>query len=369
MKRNRLSSAIALAACSFALPAVGADRNVWLQVMPAGKFKPSDGRELKVPYWYIDAAVATKVISRFKAKQNPPVIDYEHQTLNKEANGQPAPAAAFMRDMEWREGEGLFAKAELTARAAQFIADDEYKFFSPVFLYHPKTGEVLDVKMGAITNNPAIDGMEALSLCAAATFGFSLDDDEDHEVNPLLKALLAALGLPETTTEEQAQAALTARMQNYTELRKLLGVDAAANDEAVLAACTGIKAKAATGGAPDLSKFVPVSVLDGVKSEMAVLTSRLQARDDADTTALIDAALADGRLLKPMEDWARKLGKSDVAALTAYIGVAKPIAAISGSQTRGQDPHPDEKTGLNEAELAVCTSMGLTPEQFKAAKE
>ncbi|NTU00408.1 hypothetical protein HT124_30360, partial [Pseudomonas aeruginosa] len=48
---------------------------------------------------------------------------------------------------------------------------------------------------------------------------------------------------------------------------------------------------------------------------------------------------------------------------------AQPIAALSGSQTRGQPPVPDEKTGLTADELAVCTAMGITIEAFKAAKE
>ncbi len=366
MKRNRLPLAIALAACSFTLPAISADNTVWLQLTPAGEFRPSDGRQMVVPSWRIDQAIATKVIERFRQKKTPPVVDYEHQTLLKEQNGQPAPAAGFIRDMQWRDGQGLFAQVELTARAAQYIADGEYRYFSPVFLFSPSTGDVLDVRMGALTNDPAVDGMQEISLRAAATFGLSLDD-EDHDVNPLLKALLAALGLPETTTEDKALAALTARMQNYTELRKLLGVEASATDEAVLAACTGIKAKAAAGN-PDPAKFVGIEVIDQLKGQVAVLTANIAARDQADTDALINAALEDGRLLKPMEQWARELGKKDRAALTAYLDAAAPIAALAGSQTRGKNPEPDAKTGLTAEEMAVCTAMGITPDQFKAAK-
>ena len=59
--------------------------------------------------------------------------------------------------------------------------------------------------MGALTNNPAIDGMQALSERAAATFQLTIDpSNEEPLVNPLLKAVLAALGLAENTTEEQA---------------------------------------------------------------------------------------------------------------------------------------------------------------------
>lgn len=48
---------------------------------------------MSVPVWHIDQAVAARVMERFNARRNPPVVDYEHQTLHKETNGQPAPAA------------------------------------------------------------------------------------------------------------------------------------------------------------------------------------------------------------------------------------------------------------------------------------
>ncbi len=368
MKRKPLFAAIALAACSFDLQAPVEGNIITLQVTPAGRFKPRDGREMKVPSWNIDAALATAVIQRFAQKKTPPVVDYEHQTLWKEENGQPAPAAGFFRSLEWREGQGLFAQVELTARAKQYIADGEYRYFSPVFLFDGVTGDVLDLQMGAFTNNPAVDGMQALTERAAATFQLTFDHpNEETLVNPLLKAVLAALGLAETTTEEQAIAALTAHTTDLGSLRKQLGLDEAAACSAMLAACTGLKAKAAA--AVDPAKHVPVTIVDELKGEIAALTARLGERDQADLDSEIKAALEDGRLHKSMEPWARELGKSNRASLTAYLSTAKPIAALSGSQTRGEAPVPDEKTGLTADELAVCTAMGITVEAFKAAKE
>ncbi|MFI8609511.1 phage protease [Pseudomonas sp. NPDC077649] len=364
MNRKRLPLAVALAACSYSLGAVADDNTIWLQVTPAGHFKPADGREIKVPSWHINQAVASKVIERFHSTKTKRVVDYEHQTLRKEENGQPAPAAGWYQALEWREGQGLFAQVQLTARAAQYIADGEYQYFSPVFLYHPTTGDVLDVQMGALTNAPAIDGMQELSLRAAASFGCFDDSPEENPVNPLLLALIGALGLAENTTEEQAVAALSAHTTN---LRTLLGLDDKAGGEAMLAACTGLKAKAAASVDP--AQSVPLSVVDGLKAELAALTARLGERDEKDLDGQIAAALEDGRLHKTMEGWARELGKSNRAALTAYLDKAAPIAALGGSQTRGQPPVEDEKTGLTQDELAVCSAMGLTAEQFKAAKE
>lgn len=364
MKRHL--SHFAIAPCSFQMPEAANGNLVRIQVTPAGLFRPADGRQIDVPGWYIDASIAQRVIERFNARVQPLVLDYEHQTLNKEKNGQPAPAAGWFQSLEWEEGVGLFAIAELTDPALEHRKKKEYRFFSPVFEYNGTTGEVVELHMGAITNNPAIHGLQEMTLLAAATFGFH--QPEDDSVNELLKALLAALGLPETTTEQAAITALTARLAEdpLTSVRKALALDEKADQGAVIAACTALQTKVAS---VDPAKFVPVDQVAAMQTQLAALTARLQERDDKEVTQLIDAALEDGRLAKALEPWARELGKSNVAALTSYLDSVTPIAALTSTQTKGKAPVVDNETGLTEAELAVCAATGISAEQFKAQKE
>lgn len=350
---------VAVAACSYSLPPqFPDDRIVEIQLTPAGAFRPNDGREMKVAAWTIDAGTATKVIARFNARKNPPVVDYEHQTLHKETNGQPAPAAAWMRALQWREGSGLWATVELTPQAAEQIRSGEYRYISPVFLYDEKTGEVLAIEMAAITNTPAIDGMQAMSLRAAATFAFHPDPEESSMT--LLEALLAALGLPASTTEDQAIAACSALQAHAAALNAQLG----AEGSAAIAACTALKTKAA-GAAPDPAKFVPISVVEELQGQVAALSAKHTAGEVA---ALVDAGLADGRILPSMKDWATDLGKSNVAALTSYLEKAAPIAALTSSQTGGAAPAVKDENGLTAAELAVCSQTGISAKDFAAAR-
>lgn len=360
--RSHIAAAIALAACSFTLTgAAGEDRIIDLQVTPAGNFRPRDGRELKVPHWHIDAALAAKVIARFNARQTPTVIDYEHQTLHKEKNGQPAHAAGWIRELRWEEGKGLFARAEMTARAIREITDGEYKLFSPVFTYDALTGDVLDLQMGALTNFPALDGLEPLTARAAATFG--INPLEESPVNPLLKAVLAALGLADTTTEEQAIAACSAL--NLAELRTQLGVDAKAGVTEMVAACTSLKTQAAAT-TPDPKNFVPVSVVEALKGELAALTGKINGKE---VDELVAAGLESGKLLPAQEKWARELGGKDVAALTAYLDATQPIAALTSTQTGGKPPAAQQgEHKLTAEELAVCSATGVDPKAFAAAK-
>ena len=360
------SASIALAACAFELPKVGDGNTLSVQLTPAGDFKPWDGRELKVPAWHIDQALATAVIGRFAERANPRVLDYEHQTLHKEKNGQPAPAAGWITGLEWRDGQGLFGTVALTARAKDAIAAGEYRYISPVFTYDATTGAVLDIQMAALTNLPAIDGMQPLELRAAATFGIHA---EDEPMNKLLAAVIAALALGATTTEDQAVAALTAhfKVDPLADMKKALGVADDAKPESLVAACTALRTKADTAAEADPAKFVPVAQFETIKSELAVLTAKVRGDEVAQ---LVDAGLKDGRLLPAQKDWATELGKKDVAALSAYLKTAQPIAALSGSQTQGRSP---EKTaanphGLTADELAVCSATGISAEEFAKAK-
>lgn len=315
-----------------------------------------------MPGWSIDSASAQKVIAEFSRRKTPLVVDYEHQTLSKEENGQPAPAAAWFKSLEWREGQGLFATVELTAKAAESIRNREYRFFSPVFRYNPKTGEIVSLEMGALTNTPAIDGMAELTLRAAACFGAQTTNPEN---TMKLAELIGMLGLAADTPEADVVAALNARLNAnpLADVAKALGLDEGTQASSIVAACSALKSKPVANG-----QAVPIAVVNELKTEIAALNSRLAEQDKADIEKKIEAALNDGRLMKPMEQWARDLAQSDVAALNSYLDAAEPIAALSGTQTRGKPPASNGESALTPDELAVCSAMGLTEKEFIEAK-
>lgn len=360
-------SLVAIAACAFQLPKLE-DGSIWLQFTPAGEFRPSDGRPMDVSAWRIDAASAAVVIARFQARQTPPVVDYEHQTLKKEQNGQPAPAAGRILELEWRDGSGLWARVELTARARQMIEDGEYLYFSPVFAYGAD-GTVLAVLMGALTNDPAIDGMEPLARRAAATFGL-FDPEEEHPVDELLKAIIAALALKAETTEAEAIAALTAlkpalaaQGQALAGLRTTLGLPADATGEQIAAATAQLKA-ATPVGKPDPAQYVPVAAVTELQGQVAALTARLNT---GELDGLIAGAVQDGRLLPAMEGWARELGTKDIGQLKSYLDKAAPIAALTRLQSGGLPP-AGENHNLTAAELEAAKLTGISPADYAKAK-
>lgn len=339
----------AIAALAFEL-GTGRQASARVQLFPAGRFTARDGRPRTthgIDAWYIDGDIARRLIAEAAARQTPYVIDYEHQTLATAENGQPAPRAARFTQLEWVEGEGLFATdTEWTARAKGYIEADEYDFLSPVFAFDPRTGAVTRLLHAALTNDPAVDGMGGVGVLAAARFQPQAEIPMDRE------QLIAALGLADSATDADIQAAVVA-LKAKADLAGGLQTEVAA-----------LKANA---GSIDPTKYVPIAAMTALQAEVAALKAR-QTEDDV--TALVEQGVAEGKLIgDEMRDWATQMGKADIAALRNYLGAAAPIAALKGTQTHGKQPDGVDAPKLTDDELAVCKSLGVKPEDYAKNRE
>lgn len=148
-----------------------------VRILPAGVFRAHDGRPQGLEGWRIDAPNVARLISARPATGSDYVIDYEHQTLNAEKNGKPAPAAGWFKRLEWREGDGLFmADITWTDSARAMIAANEYRHVSPVFRFDPVSGVVTSVVSVALTNNPALTGLVDLAAAKAQGLQIPVDD-------------------------------------------------------------------------------------------------------------------------------------------------------------------------------------------------
>ena len=141
------------------------DSQTWQQLLPAGYFSAVDGRPQDVPSkkWFLDSYHAQQLITKAQLSVNDLVVDYEHQTLNSEQNGQPAPAAGwFKSEIEWRDGSGLWIRPRWTSKAIEFIRQGEYRYLSAVFTYDKKTGIPQSLHSAALVNRAGLDGMQAV---------------------------------------------------------------------------------------------------------------------------------------------------------------------------------------------------------------
>lgn len=320
-----------------------------IRLVPAGRFEAPRGAMAGSGPWNLTPAAAARIVALNAVRAADIAVDYEHQLLSAADNGQPAPAAGWIdpRSIVYKAGgdaPGLYGAVSWTARAAAMIAADEYRYLSPVFTYDGATGEPLDLLNVALTNFPAIDEPLRAVLSARSAH----PHQETPEVNETLKKLLVALGLPDTTSEGDALAGVAA-----------LKAQADAHTAEVAAL------KAAAAGGPDPAKFVPVATMQAVQAELAALTARVNGDEAA---RVIDAAIADGKLVEAQRGWAAELGKTNLAALKAYVASAPGIAALKGMQTDGKSAALPAGQ-LAEHEMAVCRTMGLSPADYLKTRQ
>jgi phage I-like protein len=355
------------------------------QLFPDGSFAARDGRpatltEGALTAWRMSADIATPLAALVAARETPLAVDYEHQLLLAKQNGKPAPASGWITAVSHVPGRGLFAAVSWTAKAREHISADEYRYISPVFRFDKATGAVLEILSVALTNNPALDGMDAVALAAlfpsTTTATATPTQTKETDMDELLVCLRGLFNLPATAGLEEVKAPL-AKLQ-----AQLGSADATASVDllAVLTAATEKDTQIATLTAqvanPDPAKFAPVAALTSLQQANAALQAKVaeltSAGKQGQVDSLVQAALADGRLTPALESWALELGAKDEAALSAFLTAAAPVAALTSMQTSslpGGAPPASGTAALTAEETYAAEQLGMSHDEYKQAKE
>lgn len=324
---------------ALAAPAAGAHTEdgapmQWVHLIPAGTFTGRDGRG---PYT-LDAEA---VLAAFAAHGADLPVDYEHQSLDAETKAGPVPAAGWIVALESR-ADGLWAQVRWTARAAELLAAQEYRYLSPVFRFDPATGRVAAVVGAGLTHSPN------LMLQAAASTGAAMEE--------LLERLVYILNMPVTSTPDD----LVAELMKVIDALKAAQADAAAM-RAELDAAKSAAQSAGKTAAPDPAQFVPLSLHKKTADALAALQAEVAQRAAAEA---VEAAMRSGKLAPAMKDWALAYARADAAGFATFAESAPQIAG--GAPTPAPSEQPD---GLTADELEAARLLGMTRAAFAQAKQ
>lgn len=320
----------------------------WVQLFPYGTVMGRDGRG---PYTVRDAAHAAEIIAAttaYQAGADAP-IDYDHQTQFAAQNGQRALASGWIKTLEAR-ADGIYARTEWTASAAQHIAAREYRYISPTFV-HDRDGTVLRIVGAGLTNLPNLDIPAIASQSPSQTQGASMDPAD------LLKRLAAALGLPETASADDVLALCTS-----------LATDRKTTDSKTAAKATDPAAATATASqAVDLTKFVPMEVHLAVASQLASVQAQVAA---GAAEQAVDAAITAGKVTPAMRPWAVAMASQSLTDFAAYVANA-PVLVATASQSPASalvpPPALSGKASLSAEQLAVASQLGIAPDTYAKA--
>lgn len=285
----------------------------WVQLMPAGRFQGRDGRGP----WVLPDPPAAVSASRRYAGANKIAIDYEHQTQLSAVNGQPAPAAGWITDLQPR-ADGIWGLVEWTDRATEHLRQREYRYLSPVF-NHTRMGQVIRIVGASLTNVPNLE------LTALARAGETMDQD-------------------------------------LSELRRLLDLPPDASVTAITDKVRGMLT-ARQSAQPDPTQWVPFETFQQLYREFK---GRDQGVTAMQAEHVVDQAIQAMKLPPFLKDWGLSLCKTNVPAFEAFLSteagtmfthLKQPIGPFGSPPTKGAG-------ALSEEDMAVCRTMGLLPEEL-----
>jgi phage I-like protein len=294
----------------------------WIELLPAGQLITGrDGRT-----WINDRPDI--ILASFAAEGKDLPIDWEHSSELRAPEGEEAPAAGWIKEMEIRDGS-IWGRVEWTEKGAASIASKEYRYLSPVFRFELESRRVFRITSCGLTNQPNL-------------FLNALNNEHQMEDSTMLKKLLVVLGLPETTTEETA-----------------------------LNHVTTLKADHATAlnqaKHPSLDQFVPRGDYDKAINRATAaetsLTAITAAELDKAINTEIDAALVAGKITPATKDHhvATCRQEGGLERFKEFVKVAPVFAADSG--LNGKKPGDD--AALNSEQQQIADMFGNSVEDIK----
>lgn len=336
---------LTVAACSFEINKAKYGR---IQLLPYGKFRATDGRPTDVEAWYVTDTNGKDVVALANNQRNPLPIDYEHQIIHSLKNGKEAPSAGWMEYFYFTP-QGIFADVRWTDKAADYIKKGEYRYISAVFAYDTN-GYVRKIFHAALTNTPALDGMDEVMVAASVNLL-----QEDNSMNKKLLAALCALFALDADTSE---AEITEKVTALSAAKGDSQVDVLDVYAALAAKEQAVAALSLNVDKPDPAKYVPVEQVAALQAEFNALKTSVEIDKKE---ALITTALSQGKLAPALKNWAHSL---PLAALIDYLDKAPAIAALSGEPQAKSAPE-QKVEALSAEDKAVAKMLGLTENEYR----
>ncbi|HFS8942363.1 TPA: phage protease [Enterobacter roggenkampii] len=289
----------------------------WLPMIPAGIFTGRDGRS------WINNNPDAVVSASFRYPKLP--FDAEHSTELLGPKGEEAPAYAWIDALRVNADGSIDGHIEWTPDGEVLVRGKKYRYYSPAF-FNTADAQVTRLSSAGLTNKPNLF-LPALN-------------SENHEMTVPVQ-IVTVLGLAATASVED----VVKGIQQIKD-RETVALNRAEN--------------------PDLSKFIPVETHQLALNRAETAEGRLKVLDDKTATDMVDGAVTAGKVAPANRDMYLALCRTEDGRKQFNEFVKTAPVLVNADPTKGKENKGQAE--LTETELAMCRSMGLSKEEFIAAK-
>ncbi len=278
-------------------------------IAPWGDVESTQGQ------FFVDGQAVAATIEQFREHGTDIPIDFEHQTLGGSYSSPDglAPAAGWIKNLIGIESVGLMADVEWTELGLEHLQKRQYRYLSPVALIRKSDRRLVGLHSAALTNKPAIVGMEALvnredaaidertSSSSTADMAVAYDStdrrDSSNQTGQIAQApdksgFHSACGSLDQTLEEESM------VETLEKLRKQLALDQRDGARQVLVAAS---------------------------QRLAELERREEQKG---AEARVSEAMAAGKLTEAQREWALKLALSDAQSFDEWSAAAPVVVNL-----------------------------------------
>lgn len=283
---------------------------------------------------------AETILADFQKRGKDLVIDYEHQSLS----GSKAPAAGWIDSLE-KTASGLLARIKYwTKEAEEFLLRGEYRYFSPTFCFSRKGKSLSAIHSVALTNHPAMHGIDPLT---AGDLALSADDEEAGE-----KEEEAEFTYPDPNSTPEQEDLMDGLLEKAS-LLSLVSSDGAAKKAALIAHLDALQKKAEKAET-FLHEHNFASFHD---AEDALKKAACRERDQ-----MLEKAFEEGKLMESMREWAEALADTAPELFRKWLETAPrilPCNEVPSLSCKGKS----KALLFSDEEEKIFAMLGLTPHE------
>lgn len=316
----------------------------------------------------ITAKSAAALIERFDKQGNDVPIDYQHSTRLADKSESKGLAAGWVKELEFVNGEGLYAFVEWTDAARKEIEAKQVRYFSPSVDFDPDDPDAtLVLHSVALTNRPATRDQRELLAAQLKTIGVLDMAKKKKDVNaadPVLDDVIeqvddeaaadkvdtlnqAIAGLAEALRSAGVEVAEEYAAEDVVEAAtKIVGSvpeeeatdDATEKDAAKLSATLGIEGKSLKALTASVAALqVKAAGYDDLKGKVDTLTAeKTKSRVDALIAEQVDANILNPHDEKAMAS-ARRLAENDEEQFKDIFGSMASLPGVGTASVKTID--------------------------------